>query len=158
MFTFFILTSLLFSSRTNEDFIPRTWPYRWILLDGFLGSLYLTAFSSIAYLWRPTGNNTLLGLSDELPMNDDDDADDGMEREDVDELEEFEVEDTEGNGGRSVRMKKLRDDSVVFDVGDEDEDNDDEESGVGMEGRRLTRGGSDDDEDHKGAPPSYKDA
>lgn len=154
---FFILTSLIFSSRLNEDFIPKTWKYRWLLLDGILSILYLIVFSAIAWLWRPTGNNRNLGLSDELPTFDGGDDGDDVEEEDLDEAEEFEVEDTEGDGrgGKSVRMKKLRDDSVVFDVGDEDDD-DDEESGVGMESRRLKgHDGSDDDED-EGAPPSYR--
>lgn len=151
---FFIFTSLIFSSRLNQDFIPKTWKYRWLLLDGLLSILYLIVFSAIAWSWRPTGNNRNLGLSDELPTFDGGEDGDDVEEEDLDEAEEFEVEDTEGSGSKPLRMKKLRDDAVVFDVGDEDDD--DEETGVGMESRRLKGGNKSDDDDDEGAPPSYR--
>lgn len=35
------------------DYAPRNWRYRWILLDGSLATIYLAAFSAIAWLWRP---------------------------------------------------------------------------------------------------------
>ncbi|KAF9513850.1 hypothetical protein BS47DRAFT_1382191 [Hydnum rufescens UP504] len=54
---FFVVTSLSFSSRYKEDFAAQSWPYRWWLMDGYLTILYLLVFSSIAFLWRPTGHN-----------------------------------------------------------------------------------------------------
>jgi hypothetical protein len=46
-----------FSARLAEDYAANSWKYRWWLLDGWLSLLYLAAFWSIAYLWRPTGSN-----------------------------------------------------------------------------------------------------
>lgn len=147
--TFFIISSLTFSSRLDEDFGPSTWQTSWILLDGWLGILYLIVFSAIAFLWRPTSNNQRLALSDELPTD---------ERE----ADEFDVDSLERDAGDkdAVQMRGLRGDNVVFDVGDDE----DEEKGVGM-GRMGGTGeqrplrletSEEDDEDEAGPPPSYK--
>ncbi len=40
VFAFFVISSLAFSQSGSESFAPRSWPYRWFLLDGWLGSLY----------------------------------------------------------------------------------------------------------------------
>lgn len=139
---FFVISSLSFSSRLDEDFAPGTWKSRWILLDGWLGVLYLVVFSSVAWLWRPTANNRRLALSDELPT-DETEADqfdvDALAREDSDK--------------DNVPMRGLGNDSVVFDVGDDDEE--DEERGIGMERKgenRPLKLEESDDEDAR--PPS----
>lgn len=38
---FFIGTSVVFSQSGGEDFAPNSWEYRWFLLDGWVGLLYL---------------------------------------------------------------------------------------------------------------------
>lgn len=63
---FFVISSITFSNRLDDDFAPSTWSKRFFLLDGWLGLLYLAVFASIAYLWRPSGRNRMLSLSDEL--------------------------------------------------------------------------------------------
>jgi len=40
------------------DYAAKSWRIRWWLLDGWLSLLYLFAFSGIAYLWRPSANNS----------------------------------------------------------------------------------------------------
>ncbi|EIM92270.1 uncharacterized protein STEHIDRAFT_46983 [Stereum hirsutum FP-91666 SS1] len=54
---FFVVSSLSFSGRLAEDYAAKTWKVRWWLLDGWLALLYLVAFTSIAYLWRPSEHN-----------------------------------------------------------------------------------------------------
>lgn len=39
--TFFVITSMSFSNRLDEDYAAETWKSRWWLLDGWLGLLYL---------------------------------------------------------------------------------------------------------------------
>ena len=39
---FFVISSISFSNRLEDDFAPDTWQTRWWLLDGWLGLLYLT--------------------------------------------------------------------------------------------------------------------
>lgn len=48
---------------------PQRW--RWFLLDGWTSTLYLTVFASIAWIWRPTGQNLRLSMSDEVATGDD---------------------------------------------------------------------------------------
>ncbi|KAN0060405.1 hypothetical protein ACQY0O_007735 [Thecaphora frezii] len=74
IFLFFIVSSITFSQSGGEGFAPNTWPYRWFLLDGWLACLYLAVFAAIAWVWRPTGNNMRLAMSDELATEDDPDA------------------------------------------------------------------------------------
>ena len=38
---FFVITSMSFSNRLDEDYVPDTWQNRWWMLDGWLGMLYL---------------------------------------------------------------------------------------------------------------------
>lgn len=157
---FFIISSISFSSRLDVDFGPKTWQTRWILLDGWLGILYFIAFCAIAWLWRPTANNRRLALSDEVPTEDTT-------------AEDYEVDALTGDDSdkdhvplRSVG-KPLGNDSVVFDVGDDEgSSEDDEEADVGLTGSGRSRGGgsgenrplrlptSDDEED--APPPVYK--
>lgn len=129
IFAFFVISSLSFSNRLDEDFGADTWKTRWILLDGWLSVLYLVVFFSIAFLWRPTGENRRLALSDELPT-DELDAD----RYDVDAMEAGTGDDEDGDkvplrsvrthGGAGIRD---RDQQVVFDVGSDGEDEDDDD-------------------------------
>ncbi|GAA5872115.1 hypothetical protein JCM1840_006322 [Sporobolomyces johnsonii] len=143
---FFVLSTLSFTSRLDPSFPARTWKTRWLLLDGWLALLYAAVFFSIAFLWRPTGHNRLLALSQELAQTEDE-ADlydvDAMvpddEREDAGELKDsFPL--------KSVRRDEDEDEDVVFEVGSDD----DEESAV--EGRkdsarpRRSDGGGNEDE------------
>lgn len=91
IFAFFVLTSIAFSQSGGESFSPTTWPYRWFLLDGWMGILYLVVFSLIAWLWRPTGQNLRLSMSDELAQ------DEGLEGEDY-EIDEFGTQQGPGGG------------------------------------------------------------
>jgi hypothetical protein len=50
---FFVVSSLSLSNRLDEDYAPRNWRYRWILLDGSLALIYLMVFIAVAWLWRP---------------------------------------------------------------------------------------------------------
>lgn len=52
-----------------------TWRYRWFALDGILGVIYLTVFLLIAWIWRPTGQNMRLAMSDELATDENDAGD-----------------------------------------------------------------------------------
>ena len=55
--------------RKQEFWIANQWKWRWLLLDGSLNSIYFITFTSIAYIWMPTRNNSKLGL--EQLMEDD---------------------------------------------------------------------------------------
>lgn len=129
---FFVVSSMSFSNRMDEDYAPESWQTRWLLLDGWLSLLYLTVFASIAFLWRPTGNNRRLAMSDELAQ-DEADADDydleamqrrgGMDDDD---------EAVGGHPGQQTRgPAPMPEDSVVFEIGDSD----DEEGGGRSAGR-----------------------
>jgi len=50
---FFVISSLSLSNRLDEDYAPRNWRYRWILLDGSLALIYLMVFMAVSWLWRP---------------------------------------------------------------------------------------------------------
>jgi hypothetical protein len=175
IFAFFVISSLSFSNRLDEDFGADTWKTRWILLDGWLSVLYLVVFFSIAFLWRPTSENRRLALSDELPT-DELDAD----RYDVDAMESGTADDDDADKVplRSVRAHggiRDRDQQVVFDVGSDGEDDlDDEARGAGSrrgggvrrsgdsarsggqgEHQRLRMQESDDDEDAAGDITNY---
>ncbi|KAH7334498.1 lung seven transmembrane receptor-domain-containing protein [Rhizoctonia solani] len=113
---FFVVSSMSFSNRLDEDYAPETWETRWYLLDAWLAILYLVVFSSIAFLWRPTGNNRRLAMSDELAQ--DDDA-----------AGEYDLESIRpgGPGGLSEEhlpgvREPLRQEEVVFEIGDDDDD------------------------------------
>jgi flagellar biosynthesis/type III secretory pathway M-ring protein FliF/YscJ len=108
-----------------SDYAPETWETRWYLLDAWLAILYLVVFTSIAFLWRPTGNNRRLAMSDELAQ--DDDAEDydleAMQRRgDMNPSEE-----NLAHGGAGGRREPLRQEDVVFEIGDEDEGSDRED-------------------------------
>ena len=48
-----------------------SWRLKWFLSDGWLNLLYISVFSFIAWLWRPTEHNERYGL-EELSQNDKD--------------------------------------------------------------------------------------
>ncbi|CAE6449385.1 unnamed protein product [Rhizoctonia solani] len=113
---FFVVSSMSFSNRLDEDYAPETWETRWYLLDAWLAILYLAVFTSIAFLWRPTGHNRRLAMSDELAQ--DDDA-----------AGEYDLESIrpDGMGGPSEEhlpgaREPLRQEEVVFEIGDDDEE------------------------------------
>ncbi|KAH9982858.1 protein PTM1 [Lactifluus volemus] len=55
---FFVVSTLTFTGRLAEDYAAKSWKVRWWLLDGWLSLLYFFAFGGIAYLWRPSANNS----------------------------------------------------------------------------------------------------
>ncbi|KAJ3107465.1 hypothetical protein HDU97_004061 [Phlyctochytrium planicorne] len=69
LLVFFAFNIYYFSKRDDRAWIPVHWKYRWLLLDGWLNTLYLVVFVSIALLWRPTSNNQRYGL-DQLATDD----------------------------------------------------------------------------------------
>ncbi|PWN48318.1 hypothetical protein IE53DRAFT_370721, partial [Violaceomyces palustris] len=166
IFLFFVISSIAFSQSGGEGFSPKTWAYRWFLLDGWLGSLYLAVFSAIAWVWRPTGNNMRLAMSDELATDDDPDAE-GFEVDTFspftrDEDDDDEAKPSSAGQNRAVRpgprsagvgggataragqtampeRRSVGEDDVVFEIGD------DEDDGVragrgGAQGERGTAG------------------
>lgn len=69
---FFVLSSISLSNRLDEDYAPRNWRWRWILLDASLALIYLAVFVAIAWLWRPTENNVRFAMSQELAQDEED--------------------------------------------------------------------------------------
>jgi hypothetical protein len=148
IFAFFILTSVAFSQSATEDFSPNVWAYRWFLLDGWMGTLYLIVFSSIAWLWRPTGQNLRLSMSDEIGQ------DEGYEGEHY-EIDEFgqhlsgnDGDEEEGGmkseshhaTGRNSQTAQGRlnassmgrgDEDVVFEIGEDEEETPRKPDGTG---------------------------
>jgi len=122
---FFVLSTMSFSDRLSEDFAPNSWRWRWWLIDGYLALLYLVVFTATAYLWRPTGSNRYLAMSDELAQ-DEEDAEDY----DLDALEargqphalnaDGIPEAPRSNG----RRRGVGEDETVFEIGEDDEDED----------------------------------
>jgi flagellar biosynthesis/type III secretory pathway M-ring protein FliF/YscJ len=123
-----LIAYLLYST----DYAPETWETRWYLLDAWLAILYLAVFTGIAFLWRPTGNNTRLAMSDELAQDDD--------------AEDYDLESMQrrgpGNGMAPPSQENLsgrealRQDEVVFEIGDEDDGSDKEDNGGRRRGER----------------------
>lgn len=147
IFAFFIITSIAFSQSSAEDFSPNVWPYRWFLLDGWMGTLYLAVFGSIAWLWRPTGQNLRLSMSDEIGQDEGFDGEDyeigefGQHGGPDDDDEEASTAkpgsrgDTEGTasagtatGRQSAAVQgrsgagAVGDDEVVFEIGEDEEE------------------------------------
>ncbi|GAA5986577.1 hypothetical protein JCM10908_003807 [Rhodotorula pacifica] len=136
---FFLASSIAFSSRLDPSFPAKSWKWRWLLLDGWLSILYMLVFFAVAFLWRPTGTNRRLALSDELPMSDreDDEAAALFELPD-DEAERDEAGELKGETYPLTRRSRDGHQEVVFDVGsDADEsDGDDGNSSHRGSGRR----------------------
>jgi len=123
---FFVVSTLSFSGRLAEDYSANTWRVRWWLLDGWLALLYLVAFTSIAYLWKPSEHNRRLQMSDELAQ-DEEDAED-YDLESMGQRERIPDEDDDDAATLvGSRRGAVADDNVVFEIGDEDGASDDEE-------------------------------
>ncbi|KAL9716500.1 hypothetical protein Ac2012v2_000948 [Leucoagaricus gongylophorus] len=122
IFIFFVVSSLAFSGRLAEDFEAKQWRVRWWLLDGWLALLYLVAFGGIAYLWRPSANNRRLAMSDEIAQ-DENDAED-YDLESLTRRQRLRDDDDDATlvGGRPGRLPSLTEDQVVFEIGDEDDE------------------------------------
>ncbi|KAI9608843.1 hypothetical protein H4Q26_005032 [Puccinia striiformis f. sp. tritici PST-130] len=131
---FFFVSSVSFSNRLEQDFAPDTWRTRWFLLDGWLSLLYMVCFVSIAYLWRPTERNRYLAMSDELAQDEEaaDEYDnqaperDGALGEDDDAGKEW-VPQGDGRDAVPLQLRRVGEETVVFDLGEDDEDNDGED-------------------------------
>ncbi|KAF8078867.1 lung seven transmembrane receptor-domain-containing protein [Lyophyllum atratum] len=151
---FFVVSSLSFSGRLAEDYAAKSWRVRWWLLDGWLAVLYLAAFISIAFLWRPSANNrryvsqishkrvlmillfkSTLAMSDEIAQDEEDAEDYDLEaldnrtriRDDDDNVTL--VADRQGGPAPT--------DDVVFEIGDEEPGSDGEDD-VSAKKRRLS--------------------
>jgi hypothetical protein len=116
---FFVVSTLTFTGRLAEDYAAKSWKVRWWLLDGWLSLLYFFAFGGIAYLWRPSANNSRLLMSDELAQDEEDAEDydlDAIESR----IEARGRDDDEATlvGGRGAAS--VNEDAVVFEIGDED--------------------------------------
>ncbi|KAI9632189.1 major facilitator protein [Dioszegia hungarica] len=154
---FFVVSSMSLSSRLDEDYAPRNWRWRWVLLDGSLAGIYLGAFAAVAWLWRPTRDNVRFAMSQELAQ-DENEAD--AEDYEIDSLErgthqrlgtgdDIDDGDDDGEeGGRKGQsgVGSVREENVVFQMG---EDSDDESEAGGEGGRK--RGGGYADEPGAGA-------
>ncbi|PCH33992.1 hypothetical protein WOLCODRAFT_112920 [Wolfiporia cocos MD-104 SS10] len=141
---FFVVSSLTFSGRLAEDYGAKSWRVQWWLLDGWLALLYLVDFVAIAYLWRPSPNNRRLAMFDEL-------AQDPADAEDYD-LEAFERHengrDADDDAATLVGNRgpgSIAEDAVVFDIGDEDGDDDEPSSAK----KRLSNRDREDGEAHE---------
>jgi hypothetical protein len=86
--------------------------------------LYLAVFTATAYLWRPTGSNRRLAMSDELAQ-DEEDAEDY----DLDALESRGQPHPLNADGipeapSSGRRRGVGEDDLVFEIGEDDDDDD----------------------------------
>lgn len=148
---FFLISSLSFSDRLAEgtsllvnhsfiriniyyaDYAAKSWRTRWWLLDGYLAILYFVAFWSIAYLWRPSENNRRLAMSDEISQEDEDAEDYDLEAIQHRTVAREDDEITLVNSRREPET--LAEDHVVFEIGDEDMENDDEGEAIAKKRR-----------------------
>ncbi|KAF8516142.1 lung seven transmembrane receptor-domain-containing protein [Hysterangium stoloniferum] len=124
---FFVVSSLQFSNRLAEDYAAKSWRTRWWLLDGFLVLLYLVIgfflqFSLPQFIYFLMFT---LAMSEELAQDENDAAEDY----EFDALQSrMEGSDEEVNIGRAhgVHHDPVGADSVVFEIGDQDSDAEDE--------------------------------
>jgi len=143
---FFVVSSLSFSGRLAEDYVAKSWRLRWWLLDGWLALLYLVCFISIALVWRPSANNRRLAMSDEVAQDEEDAEDYDLEA--IQNRTRAKDDDDDDDaatlvaGRRGHHSNSLANDQVVFEIGDEDEDEDAKkrrlsgENAEGVEGER----------------------
>ena len=136
--TFFVISTLSFSSRRSASYGAETWRTRWILLDGWLATLYLLVFASIAFLWRPSANNKRLAMSSELAT-------------DEAEADQYDVDALEREHDKDAIPLRGVNENVVFDLGESDEE-DERGAGSGRAEERRLRGDDVDEE----SPPSYQ--
>ncbi|KAJ9115409.1 hypothetical protein QFC22_005166 [Naganishia vaughanmartiniae] len=125
---FFVISSLSLSNRLEEDYAPRNWKYRWILLDASLALIYLAAFGAVAYLWRPSRDNIRFAMSQELAQ-DEHDADDyefgNLENRPVHHDQDYDDMDDEERGfisNENGQQDGYKSENVVFALEDEDSD------------------------------------
>lgn len=144
IFAFFVVSSFVFSGRLAEgkvsqmshldvltffciDFEAKQWKVRWWLLDGWLALLYLVAFGAISFLWRPSDNNRRLAMSDEIAQ-DENEAED-YDLESLNHRQRLRDDDDDDQatlvGTRNGGPHSMAEDRVVFEIGDEDEDDED---------------------------------
>jgi len=146
---FFVVSSMSFSGRLAEDYVAKTWRLRWWLLDGWLALLYLVCFIAIALIWRPSANNRRLAMSDEVAQDEEDAEDYDLEA--IQSRTQARDDDDEDDAATLVGGRRghnhntsLSDDQVVFEIGDEDEDEDTKKrrlSGENLEGVQGEREG-----------------
>ncbi|KAG0361209.1 hypothetical protein BGZ54_009170 [Gamsiella multidivaricata] len=135
---FFVINTLNFMNMDSDDWPATHWRIKWFLLDGWLNILYLVVFTVIVILWRPTENNKRYGI-DQLETEDFDDNDEHADHNNVRAAESM------GLTGMKLRPQRrdyeMEDDEVaMFDIGEEDEDEDAQESdqdGDDLEAGRL---------------------
>ncbi|KAL1760917.1 lung seven transmembrane receptor-domain-containing protein [Schizophyllum commune] len=140
---FFVVSSFSFSGRLAEDYSAKSWRSRWWLLDGWLALLYLVAFAAISYLWRPSEHNRRLAMSEELAQDEEDAEDydlESLERRGYGRAHGEDDDDEDGHRGRrrdddeatlvggasrGAPGPVVGEDAVVFEIGDEDDEDDD---------------------------------
>lgn len=146
---FFVASSIAFSSRLDPSFPAKSWKWRWLLLDGWLAILYMVVFFAVAFLWRPTGENRRLALSDELPMGDRSDDDEAAALFELpdDETERDEAGELKGETYPLTRRSRDGRQEVMFDVGSDADDSDEDvdDGGGGISRRDSGRHGRGDD-------------
>ncbi|KZT02462.1 uncharacterized protein LAESUDRAFT_738744 [Laetiporus sulphureus 93-53] len=126
---FFVVSSLTFSGRLAEDYGAKSWKVQWWLLDGWLALLYLVDFVVLISF------TSTLAMFDELAQDPGDAEDydlEAMERHDDLRANVDADDDTAtlvGNRGNG----SLHEDAVVFDIGDEEGD---EEESINAKKRR----------------------
>ncbi|KAL5494927.1 hypothetical protein ACEPAI_389 [Sanghuangporus weigelae] len=142
---FFVVSSLSFSNRLAEDFAANTWKVRWWLLDGWLSLLYFAAFGAICYLWRPTGHNRRLAMSDELAQDEEDAEDYDLEAIEARTRARDDDDDATLVGGRRGpnSIIGVGEDEVVFEIGEHD---DDDEPKTGESRKQISQHVEDDRE------------
>ncbi|TBU63788.1 lung seven transmembrane receptor-domain-containing protein [Dichomitus squalens] len=117
---FFVVSTMTFSGRLAEDYGSKSWRSQWWLLDGWLALLYLVDFVAIAYLWRPSPNNRRYVFCS-LRMHEAD-----AEDYDLEALERRgEPGFKEDDDAATLVGRGVGEDAVVFEIGDEDADEDD---------------------------------
>jgi len=125
---FFVVSSVSFSGRLAEDYVAKTWRLRWWLLDGWLALLYFVCFIAIAFIWRPSANNRRLAMSDEVAQDEEDAEDYDLEaiqnRTRARENDDDDDAATLVAGTRGHHSNPTIDGQIVFEIGDEDEDED----------------------------------
>jgi len=141
---FFVVSSMSFSGRHAEDYVAKTWRLRWWLLDGWLALLYFVCFVAIALLWRPSANNRRLAMSDEIAQDEEDaedyDLDAIQNRTQAREEDDDDDAATLVAGRRGHQSNSVTDDQVVFEIGDEDEDEDAKKRRLSGENEEDVRG------------------
>ena len=103
----------------SSDYAAKSWKVRWWLLDGWLALLFFVAFAMIAYLWRPSANNSRLLMSDELAQDEEDAEDYDLESLEH-RTEARHRDDDEATLVGTRGPGHVGDDAVVFEIGDED--------------------------------------